>query len=632
MSSHWPARLPAKQVLVTVGTPCTMSAVGSSETHRASVVGDKQAIAFAACDAGLVAVDPDRSCASDPLFVHGTGGRRGHPITVGEIEARWGPTLREGMGIRRLPGDRVAEHVLSDIAAPLPHDLEQGGLRRLAGLTFADLRQSSMRDMSSLFDDDPRLGPSLQSLLFLYGALGALAALPVPLAQLVPEPPRFLVTAGCLFAGHDSFARLSEGMQPTRQTGADKSTDKLAYRLAASFATHGPALVATMLAPAFSLSRVRRRPEILGQLVGAQSPVRRVPQAPLVVNAACASAISALTAAAPHMLLSYPGHVAADLLLWTAADAGLTPDARVLEGFGVGALMSTHKLEEMNAGRRAEQRRSPSDCLAPFDVDAQGTVVGNAGSGAIVTTLEFALRHSLDVTSIIVGWGQSGETGGKAHLAGVGFGGENAVIHALRMAHDGHGYCVGAFEYHVAHATGTRANSHSDLVAVQAAREAVAEAQRYRGALPVMTVGAPKALGDGHTMGETGLKAVAEGIHYVLGYPAVGIPSLRTVDQEIGPVIDHFLLSPAPCPGNSDGGAIVSTQGFGGFNAALALRAATPEALRRYRVDPTLLDAYLERWTEIRRDRIEREARYRRSRGFVLRLAEEHRWPTAADA
>jgi 3-oxoacyl-[acyl-carrier-protein] synthase II len=270
--------------------------------------------------------------------------------------------------------------------------------------------------------------------------------------------------------------------------------------------------------------------------------------------------------------------------------------------------------------------------LAPFDVDAQGTVVGNAGSGAIVTTLEFALRHSLDVTSIIVGWGQSGETGGKAHLAGVGFGGENAVIHALRMAHDGHGYCVGAFEYYVAHATGTRANSHSDLVAVQAAREAVAEAQRYRGALPVMTVGAPKALGDGHTMGETGLKAVAEGIHYVLGYPAVGIPSLRTVDQEIGPVIDHFLLSPAPCPGNSDGGAIVSTQGFGGFNAALALRAATPEALRRYRVDPTLLDAYLERWTEIRRDRIEREARYRRSRGFVLRLAEEHRWPTAADA
>jgi hypothetical protein len=50
-----------------------------------------------------------------------------------------------------------------------------------------------------------------------------------------------------------------------------------------------------------------------------------------------------------------------DLLLWTAADAGLTPDARVLEGFGVGALMSTHKLEEINAGRSAEQRRSPSD-------------------------------------------------------------------------------------------------------------------------------------------------------------------------------------------------------------------------------------------------------------------------------
>jgi 3-oxoacyl-[acyl-carrier-protein] synthase II len=630
MSSGPRERLPAHQVLVTVGTPCTMSAVGSSEAHRARVAGDPRAIAFAACDAGLVSVDAKRSDAESPRFVRGGGGRDGDPISVEEIESTWGAILRERMGIRRLPRERMAEHIASDIAAPLPHDLEEGGLRRLAGLTFADVRQSSIRDVSGLFDDDPSLGPSLQSLLFLYGGLGALAALPRPLAQLVPAPHRFLLTAGCAFPGNDAFASLSLGMQPVRELPQEKTSDKLAYRLAASLTTHGPALVATMLAPAFSLSRVRRRPELLEQLVGTRSPVRRVPQAPLVVNAACASALSAFAHAAPQLLLSYPGHVNTDLLLWTAADAGLAPDARILEGFGVGALMSTQKLDEINAGRDPEQPRSAGDCLAPFDVDAHGTVVGHAGSGTIVTTLEFALRHALDVTSIIVGWGQSGETGGKAHLAGVGFGGENAIIHALHMAYEGHGYGVVDFAYYVAHATGTRTNSRSDLVVAQAAREAAAQTQGQRGPLPVMRVGAPKAVGDGHTMGETGLKAVGEGMHYVLGQPAVGVPTLQTIDKEIGPVIDHFLLSAAPCSGNSDGGAIVSTQGFGGFNAAIALRTATPEALRRYQIDPTLLDAYLERWTEIRQDRIEREARYRRTRGFILRLAEAHRWPTAA--
>jgi 3-oxoacyl-[acyl-carrier-protein] synthase II len=626
MRSMEPARLPASQVLVTVGTPCTMSAVGSADTQRAIVTGDRYAMAFAACDAGLVAVDTTRSSASAPAFVRCGDGPDGEPISVPEIEVNWGVALREAMGIRRLPRQARAEHLLTDIAAPLPHDLERGGLRRLAGLTFADLRQSSLSDMAGLFDDDPRLGPSLQSVLFLYGGLGALAALPIPLAQLLPEPHRFLMTAGCAFPGSDSFDRLGLGMQPKRELVPDKTSDRLAYRLAGSLSTHGPSLIATMLAPAFSLSRVRRRPELLEQLVAPGSPLRRVPQAPIVISAACASALSALCIAAPQLLLSYPGHPSPDLLLWTAADAGLEPDARILEGFGFGGLMSAEKLEDINRGRSPEEQRSLAECLAPFDVDAQGTVVGNAGSGVIVTTLEFAIRHHLDVTSIIAGWGQSGETGGKAHLAGVGFGGENAIIHAFRMSRDGHGYGVADFDYYVAHATGTRTNSRSDLTVAHAARRAAADAQGHRGPLPLMSVGAPKALGDGHTMGETGLKAVGEAVHYVLGQPAVGVPTLRRIDPDLGPVTEHFHLSAKPNPGNANGGALVATQGFGGFNAAIALRAATPEALRRYSIDPILLGAYLERWGDTRQERMEREARHRRSRGFVLRLAEEHRW------
>jgi 3-oxoacyl-(acyl-carrier-protein) synthase len=461
----------------------------------------------------------------------------------------------------------------------------------------------------------------------MYGGLGALAALPAPLSTLLPNPERFRVAAASAFSGLESFEALRLGMQPKHETVPDKKNDKLAYRLAATLNTHGPALIATMLSPVFNLSRVRRNPELLEQLRSAASPMRRVPQAPLVTSAACASALVAFADAASSALLSYPGHVSAEVLLWTAADAALQPDARLLEAFGLGAMMSREKLDAINAGRPPSEHRSISESLAPFDVDAQGTVVGHAGSGVLVTTLDFALRNGLDVTSLVVGWGQSGETGGKGHFAGVGFGGENATIIALEMAQKAHGYGVTDFEHLVAHATGTRTNSRTDLAATHAARSAAAELQGYGARLPTMSVGAPKAVGDGHSMGETGLKAVGEAIRYLLGESSVGVPTLRRLDPELGEPAEFFRLGREPIAGRVDGGVLVPTQGFGGFNGAIALRGATPDALRRYDVETNVLDAYLERWSDVRRERVEREARWRRTRGFVRRLAEDHRWP-----
>jgi 3-oxoacyl-[acyl-carrier-protein] synthase II len=618
------APLAANQVLVSVGTPCNISAVGTTETHRALATGDARAIAFAALDAGLLEVDLSRSTAQAPCFVE-AGREGGAPLSVEEIERRWGEKLRSEMGIRELARDRLAPHVQADIGAPLPHDLEQGGLRRLSGLTFAEIRQSPFSDMFGLFDDDPRLGPSLQAQLFLYGGLGALAALPVPLSTLV-APHRFRVAAGCAFPGLDSLHAMSIGMQPGHG-GTDKAIDKLAFRLSAALSTHGPALISGMLSPSFSLSKVRRNPALLEGLVGSGG-LRRVPQAPLVTSAACASALMSLCDIAPQLLGSYPGANNPEIALLTAADAALRPDGRVLEGFGIGgALVTRQRLDALNQGRPEAERRSIAECLCPFDVDGQGTVIGHAGSGLIITTLDFALRNFLDVTSLIVGFGQSNETGGKGHFAGVGFGGENAPILALLMA-QAHGYGVEDFGHLVAHATGTRTNSRTDLACVAEARETVRRLQGSASPLPPMTISAPKALGDGHSMGETGLKAVGEAIQYVLGKPAVGIPTLRRLDDELAGLTSGFRFSAAPVPGNADGGALVCTQGFGGYDAAVALRAANPEALKRYAVDPRVLDAYLERWEDLRSERIEREARHRRTRGFVRRLAEEHCWPS----
>src|SRR5690242_16457025 len=240
-------RLPASRVLCTIGTPCTMSAVGSTETHRALATESADAIGFAAFDAGLVDFDPVSSSSEKPRFVHRAGPERGQPISLERIESTWGERLRASMGIRALSRDRLASHIPTDLAAPLPHDLEDGGLRRLSGLTFADIRQSPLMDLFGLFDDDPRLGPSLQSQLFMYGGLGALSALPKPLSELVPDPRAFRVAAAAAFTGQESFDNLRLGMQPRRETVPDKKNDKLAYRLAASLNTHGAAMISTML-------------------------------------------------------------------------------------------------------------------------------------------------------------------------------------------------------------------------------------------------------------------------------------------------------------------------------------------------------------------------------------------------
>jgi 3-oxoacyl-(acyl-carrier-protein) synthase len=302
----------------------------------------------------------------------------------------------------------------------------------------------------------------------------------------------------------------------------------------------------------------------------------------------------------------------------------------MLDAFGPGALATRAKLDAANAARSPHDRRAVADALAPFDIDASGTVIGEGGSGMLVTTLDFALRNFLDITSIIVGWGQSGEAGGKAHFAGVGFGGENALIHALDLARLGHGYGVEDFRYLVAHATGTRTNSKTDLASADAARRTAAQRQGYHGSLPVMTVGTPKAVGDGHTMGETGLKSLAQAIEHLVGHAAVGAPTLRRVDPDLGPVAEAFSLSASTVPGDIDGGALCTTQGFGGYNGAIALRAAHADAFARYHPDASVLAAYVERWPEIRRERELRERRARTTRGSILSLALHHQWQSGA--
>ncbi|GFE78218.1 hypothetical protein GCM10011487_02180 [Steroidobacter agaridevorans] len=610
--------LTADKVLVTVGTPCSISAVGSTETYRARVTNAPEFIALAAFDAGLIDIDPQDDGSLKLRWVNGES------TSAEEIERLHGKQLRASLGIRYIDElTALGNAVVTDVAASLPHDFDRGGLRKLAGLTYRDVRESALKDMYGLFDDDPRLGPSLQSQLFAYTGLGALAALPVSLAELIPNPYEFRVAGATAFPGLDAHGQLRAAGTVTPEN--DKLRDKFAMRLANSLSSHGPALLSTMLAPSYSLSKSLKHPELLDSLRSA-SGFMRVPQTPLNAVGACASSSIVFSEFAPQMVLDYPGYQRPQLVLWTAADAATRPNWQILDAFGPGALMTRGKLEALNAGRSPAEQRSIADSLAPFDIDANGTVVGEGGSGLMITTLDFALRNFLDITSIIVGWGQSGEAGGKAHFAGVGFGGENALMHALELAYRGHGYGVADFQYLVAHATGTRTNSKTDLTTAANARSAAAERQGIKGALPTVAVGTPKAVGDGHTMGETGLKAVSQALQFLLGKPAVGVPTLRHLDPDLGTVAESFKLQSAPVIGNGDGGALCATQGFGGYNGAMALRAAHAEAFARYSPDKKVLAAYLERWPELRREREQRERHWRLRRRSAIELAQMHCW------
>ena len=144
--------LTADKVLVTIGTPCSMSAVGGTETYNAKVAGAREFIAYAAFDAGLIDID-----LRGPMQLRWAQGERaGEPTSLEEIEHLHGQTLRANLGIRHIDElTALTGSVVTDIAACLPHDFEKGGLRRQAGIHYRDVRESALKDMYGLFDDDP---------------------------------------------------------------------------------------------------------------------------------------------------------------------------------------------------------------------------------------------------------------------------------------------------------------------------------------------------------------------------------------------------------------------------------------------------------------------------------------------
>src|ERR1700743_1959219 len=97
--------LRSDQVLVTVGTACTMSAVGSTETYQALVAGSDEFLPLAAFDAGLVDIDPTAESALHAMR-WATGAQAGESVSRQELVQLHGDSLRANAGIRHVPGVR----------------------------------------------------------------------------------------------------------------------------------------------------------------------------------------------------------------------------------------------------------------------------------------------------------------------------------------------------------------------------------------------------------------------------------------------------------------------------------------------------------------------------------------------
>lgn len=109
---------------------------------------------------------------------------------------------------------------------------------------------------------------------------------------------------------------------------------------------------------------------------------------------------------------------------------------------------------------------------APGDAKSVSTetVVSHAGSGVLITALKFALENLLDITSTIVGWGQSGEAWGKLTSL------DWALVAKMQscrhdLAFEGHGYTVDDFKYLVA----SGAANQSLLASYQGDRDVLAD-------------------------------------------------------------------------------------------------------------------------------------------------------------
>jgi len=234
-------------------------------------------------------------------------------------------------------------------------------------------------------------------------------------------------------------------------------------------------------------------------------------------------------------------------------------DADVVLAGGTDGALSPLLLGSLaNAGALAPAGVDPATACRPYDVRRTGMVASEGAAMFVLEPLDRARARGARVVALVAGGGGAGDA---YHLAAPHPEGRGAAS-AMRRALADAGMTPIEVDALVAHATATLQGD-------------VAEARALRavfGPTPALAVTAPKsALGHGlGAAGAFGVMIAALALHHRV------LPATRGLDADhVDPdcVLDHVMGAPRPGDLRS---VLVNASGFGGQNAALLLRAASP--------------------------------------------------------
>ncbi|HTO50853.1 MAG TPA: beta-ketoacyl-[acyl-carrier-protein] synthase family protein [Burkholderiales bacterium] len=193
------------------------------------------------------------------------------------------------------------------------------------------------------------------------------------------------------------------------------------------------------------------------------------------------------------------------------------------------------------------------DALRPFDADRSGSAMGEGAAALVLETESAAAARGAAVLGEILGSGCASEGEGLLPIRDDGDG----LTRAIALALDDSGLRAADVGMIVAHGTGTRSGDASEA---RALREVF-------GAAPPPVTAFKWAFG--HLLAASGIIETVLALAALREGTVPGIAALRRLD----PACAGLPVSPSAQSPRSDV-ALVLSRGFGGTNAALALRAA----------------------------------------------------------
>jgi 3-oxoacyl-[acyl-carrier-protein] synthase II len=203
------------------------------------------------------------------------------------------------------------------------------------------------------------------------------------------------------------------------------------------------------------------------------------------------------------------------------------------------------------------QNPDPALALRPFDVDREGTILGEGAGVLVVESLESARRRGARIRGEILGYGESSDAG---HVTGPSAEGQaRAIVGALTSA----GIGPEDVGYVNAHGTATRSNDSTESAALRSALGG--EADR-------ILVGSSKSF-FGHTLGASG--ALETAVTLLALEHGVAPPNFNLYNPDPECTVRAVGREPEPIERPV---ALKNSFGFGGGNAVLVL-APAPRAM-----------------------------------------------------